>query len=34
MKPAMESVLMTIQGFTINSSDGVCDGACFYFHLW
>ena len=34
MKPSMESVLVKIQDFTINSSDGVYDGACFYLHLW
>ena len=28
----MESVLVKIEAFTMNGSDGVCDGACFYLH--
>ena len=28
----MQSVLVKIQAFTINGSDGVCDGAYFYLH--
>ena len=29
----MESVLVNIQDFTLNGSDQVCDGACFYLHV-
>ena len=28
----MESVLVKIEAFTINGSNGVYDGVCFYFH--
>ena len=28
----MEPVLVKLQAFTINESDGLSDGACFYFH--
>ena len=28
----MESVLVKIEAFTMNGSDGVYDGACFYLH--
>ena len=30
LKAMMESILVNIQDFTINISDGVCDRACFY----
>ena len=30
LQAARESILVKIQIFTINSSDGVCDEACFY----
>ena len=28
----MEAVFVKLQAFTINESDGLSDGACFYFH--
>ena len=33
LQVVMEAVLVNTQDFTINSSDGVCGGACSYPHV-